>query len=253
MRTANPDPAITRWMIRTKYLRILGTRLYSEFTVTLEPESVKLRVRVHGGDQGVAAEIFDDRPYEKYFAPSQGETVADVGANIGCFTIRAAKLVGEEGRVIAFEPEADNYRMLVANISLNNLLNVVARQVAIVDYQGTATLRIGNNWDKTSLYLGDSSSKGKEEVGVTTLDDTIGSESHIDIIKIDAEGSELGILAGASKTIRRDHPKIVGEAHPAFGISGEKVKQYLTKYGYNNLLVEPYGKRGEVDLFFAWD
>lgn len=54
-----------------------------------------------------------------------GMTVIDLGANIGYYTLIASKLVGESGKVYAFEPEPDNFNILVKNININNLKNVV--------------------------------------------------------------------------------------------------------------------------------
>ena len=68
----------------------------------------------------------------------QGDTVLDIGANIGAFTVPLAKLVGGSGRVIAFEPYRINYQMLNANIALNGHRNVWAHQVGVGSRQTTA-------------------------------------------------------------------------------------------------------------------
>lgn len=73
-----------------------------------------------------------------FLDPKAGDVVFDVGAHIGSFALKAARLVGEEGLVVALEPELENYRILKENIELNGLENVVLLPMALSDFQGTA-------------------------------------------------------------------------------------------------------------------
>ena len=73
-----------------------------------------------------------------------GMTFIDVGANKGDFTLLAARLAGNSGRVIWIEPEPENHSMLQRSIALNNYANIRVMQVALSDGDGTANLQIGS-------------------------------------------------------------------------------------------------------------
>ena len=73
---------------------------------------------------------------------NRNDVVFDVGANIGYYTLIATKLVGEKGRVFAFEPEPTNFSLLEKNVKLNGYKNVVLMQKAVLNKTG-----------KTKLYL----------------------------------------------------------------------------------------------------
>ena len=70
----------------------------------------------------------------------QGMIVVDIGAHIGYFTLLAARLVGETGRVFAFEPDPDNYSLLIKNVSVNGHDNVIPVQKAVSNKTGQVRL-----------------------------------------------------------------------------------------------------------------
>lgn len=69
-----------------------------------------------------------------------GDVVLDIGAHIGYYTVLAARSVGNEGRVIAFEPDPQNYSLLVKNVAKNGYRNVTAVQKAVSWNSGYAQL-----------------------------------------------------------------------------------------------------------------
>jgi len=83
--------------------------------------------------------------------PFAGKTFVDAGANFGIYTMVASKLVGQSGRVIAFEPTAESFEVLRRNIALNGLTNVLAVQGALSDKAGTAWLHYGTDPVRNSL------------------------------------------------------------------------------------------------------
>jgi FkbM family methyltransferase len=133
-----------------------------------------------------------------------GDTVVDVGANIGWFTVIASKLVGKEGRVIAFEPEPTSFEYLKRNVEANGCTNVVLEQKALSNEAGeielfTATEHLGQH--RISDW-GD----GRRAVKVEALplDDYLaGSRISVDVIKIDTEGAEGVIVEGMEETLKR--------------------------------------------------
>src|SRR5467141_889339 len=102
------DSDVFRLILDTKYIRFLAKRIIRSYLATVN-EDTRLLLRTRGGDWSIAREIFETRYYERYFSLQPGQTVIDIGAHIGCFTIRAAKMVGQEGKVLAFEPGAENF------------------------------------------------------------------------------------------------------------------------------------------------
>lgn len=142
----------------------------------------------------------------------EGNCVVDLGANIGYFTLLAAKLVGQKGKVYAFEPEPRNYSYLLKNIELNNYDNVVAIQKAVSDKTATTKLFICpydtghhtiHQYEGIQAYKPDFVDKKKDfvEVDITTLDDFF-KDQPIDVLKMDIEGAEPLALAGMDRVIR---------------------------------------------------
>ena len=146
----------------------------------------------------------------------EGDVVVDLGANIGYFTLLAAKLVGKKGKVYAFEPEPRNYQYLTRNIQLNRYDNVVASQKAVADKPGTVKLFIcpydtGHHtiqkYGGIQAYRPDFVDEKKEfvEVEQVRLDDFLrGKTSEINVIKMDVEGAEMLALAGMEQLIREN-------------------------------------------------
>jgi FkbM family methyltransferase len=128
-----------------------------------------------------------------------GDSVVDVGANIGVYTLLVARLVGRSGRVLAFEPTPETCRRLQENLALNGVECVNAQQVAVSDRSGTMTFTTdrdtGNRFTFDTSYAGRSIS-----VPVTTLDEVLG-DSNCCLVKIDAEGAEPLILHGARRAL----------------------------------------------------
>jgi FkbM family methyltransferase len=139
-----------------------------------------------------------------------GGTFIDVGANVGYFSIVGATTLGPSGRVYAFEPVADIYKLLCRNISLNKLNNVTPVNSACFSSSGEMAMMRDIDSAKSRLSP---VAQENETVQLTTLDafvDEVGLE-RIDFIKIDAEGSDLEVLKGASRTVGRFRPAVMVE------------------------------------------
>lgn len=120
-----------------------------------------------------------------------GDCVLDVGANIGMFTIRASRIVGSDGVIIAIEADADNVIQLRKNIDLNRLSNVVVVQSAVYSSsQQTMKFSGGGIGGRLSQW-------GKQIVETTSLSDIM-NDQKIDVIggiKMDIEGGELAAFS----------------------------------------------------------
>lgn len=170
----------------------------------------------------------------------RGATVIDVGANIGCFTVLASRIVGSSGRVFAIEPEAATHRQLLRNIELNQLNNVTALQLAVGGRRGTATLHADPNALFSSMY---SSVNGRaiegadQQVEMTTLDqlmDRFGLP-RCDYLKLDCEGAEHDIIGAMLQTTAERISQITLEVHKVPGSNGEVLATNLKRLGYQRI------------------
>ncbi|MBN2433244.1 MAG: FkbM family methyltransferase, partial [Acidobacteria bacterium] len=139
-----------------------------------------------------------------------GMTVVDAGAHVGAHTLLLARRVGPEGVVHAFEPQPVLFHMLCANLSLNGWSHVVAHSVALGAEPGAAYLPsvdYGREGNFGGVALSDD--PPGECVPVVTLDGLTLSACHF--LKIDVEGMERAVLAGARETVRRHRPVLYVE------------------------------------------
>jgi FkbM family methyltransferase len=175
-------------------------------------------------------------------------TFVDVGANVGVFSIPAAKRL-RDGKVFAFEPSSWTYERLLRNIRLNGLTNIHATQSALGDQVGEASLQINVTGKDGLNTLGsathvDCEIIGRELVPITTLDHFVSqnSASRVDVMKIDVEGAELFVLRGAEDLLGRlDAPMILYEGgFLSKGFDYHPVEQMwlLEKYGYSFFLLD---------------
>jgi FkbM family methyltransferase len=158
-----------------------------------------------------------------------GDVVYDIGAHVGFYTLLASKLVGDRGRVYAFEPLPRNIFYLKKHISLNKLKNVEIIEAAVSDKEGeenfleadSATSRLDNS--------------GSFKVKTVSLDNLVKNKKILppNVIKIDVEGAELKVLLGAKELIEKYKPIIfIALDNPD---TKEKVIQMIKNFGYNIL------------------
>ena len=161
-----------------------------------------------------------------------GQTVYDVGANIGFFTILCSRLVGPQGKVYAFEPIPENVVTLRHNIALNKLTNVVVVEQALSASTGTAEMFV-SPWSAFHSLNVDGASKrenhgpdgGQIMVETVTLDEFVQRDgvSAPDLIKLDVEGAELLVVEGMRETLHTVQPLLLVEVHDTNREYGEFV------------------------------
>jgi FkbM family methyltransferase len=195
----------------------------------------------------------------------EGNLFVDLGANMGYFTLLAAKLVGPQGKVFSFEPEPKNYRCLLKNIEINNYKNVIALQKAVSDRKGKTRLYICdydsghhtiNKFDGIESYSrGRFTRKHSIEIETITLDDFFkNQEDSIDIIKMDIEGAEALALTGMDNILRKNKKlKMIVEFFPLLirkmGNSPEEfIRKLLEDYQFSiNIIPGDYdAQKGEM-------
>jgi FkbM family methyltransferase len=137
-----------------------------------------------------------------------GATFWDVGAHVGYIAAAASRLVGPNGTVVAFEPNPENIRRLRRTIELNDLQNVIVREVALGDRLGQSDFYLHASSSMGSLLAG-SSSTSSMPVSIRTADDELTAMAAPNLVKIDVEGGEVMVLAGAARLLERRPTLIV--------------------------------------------
>ena len=158
---------------------------------------------------------------------SPGDWVLDIGANIGQYTKRFSDLVGDTGRVIAFEPVPDTFELLTANAQRFRQKNVTLFNAAASDQCVALGMAIPTLSSGLSNYY--AAHLTPTANGLTVLTFPIGNMqfSHsIRLAKIDAEGHELAVLRGMENLLRRDQPTLIVETFAA------DVEKFLLDFGY---------------------
>jgi FkbM family methyltransferase len=217
--------------------------LYRRFHKIVDPKGIILlsvgehKMYVNSQDKVIVPQLLTQGVWEKYETElftslvKPKDIVLDVGANFGYFSMIAAKLVGDEGKVYSFEPAPDNYELLVKNIKLNNYTNIVPTQKAVSDEKGKLKLFLDRiNWGGSSFSEDNILPQDRDfvEVETVTLDDFFESQAKeikVNFIKLDVEGAEGQVLEGASKILQNSDLKILMEFWP---------------YGLKNLGTDPF-------------
>ena len=191
-------------------------------------------------------EIYEEKAYEHFFQAEKGEVVVDVGANIGVFTLNAARKVGTEGCVISFEPKNRNYELLSRNIRLNRYCNVLPLNMALSDFDGEGTLYVKSvSLHNTLLAKTDLETKTvkTETVKVNKLASILKklNVKHVDLLKIDAEGSELEVLKGAKELLLDYKIRKLSVATYHSKDQSDIISKYLQSFGYHIYSIQNVG------------
>jgi FkbM family methyltransferase len=183
---------------------------------------------------------------ERWLRP--GMTMVDAGAHVGQYAMVASRGVGPRGRVHAFEPHPALFAALRRNLDRAGCANVVARPLALgsVEHERPFFLHAGN--------LGASSLRAVAErdravrVQVTTLDAHLAAHGgrRVDLLKIDVEGSERDLLAGAVGTLEAspDIVLVIEFLRPnarRFGYALEDLERDLRGRGFHLFALSPHG------------
>jgi FkbM family methyltransferase len=217
---------LTKWIKKYYY-----NKLQSFNSVYFIKEINNNLILIDTKDKGIAVDLFINKEREPFFRKEfcsnvlkKGQTVIDIGANIGYYALTEASIVGVSGRVYAIEPVSKNIELLINNIKLNNLENINTYQCAIGNYNGNIDIGI-------SEYSNLCSATNKigilkyETVPIITLDKFITTNKleQPDVIRMDVEGYETEIIKGAINTLSKGIT-ICMELHNAFLI------EYKTEY-----------------------
>ena len=188
-------------------------------------------------DDWIQQQIYFLGDYEKeeidflYSYLKPGNTFIDIGGNIGIFSLNASGIVGQHGKVIAFEAFAPNFEKIKKNIQRNGISNTTLEHCAISDRKGKLEIYYDENADNVGMassYLENSTLK--VEVDSISLDEYLNIHplKTVDLIKIDIEGGEFLALQGMKNVLKNHQPAIIIEMnHMTMEKSGTSEKEVL--------------------------
>jgi FkbM family methyltransferase len=152
-----------------------------------------------------------------------GDIVLDIGANIGAHTLPFARLVGKDGRVYAFEPTQYAFEKLKRNVNANPAISSsieLVHAMLVSDDRNSIVPEIYSSWPLRKEDGLHKQHRGKlmstSDAAAMTLDEFVDRKGidRIDFVKLDVDGSEAGVLAGAANTLRHFRPRVLMEWAP---------------------------------------
>jgi len=214
----------------------------------------------------VGGQILTNGTYEPHVTEAiraalrPGQLFLDIGANVGYFTILAAKAVGPSGQVIALEPLARNVKLLLANARTNAADNVLILPFGASDSDGFITLlATGSTASSRETQLEDLTSASALEIAYSLTVDSVAPEDRpIDIVKIDSHGFDHRAMVGAQESLQRSHPQVFAKFAPGPLAEFSQIDpiEYLRLFqaaGYNDFNVlrregPPLSAQNDIDL-----
>lgn len=182
-----------------------------------------------------------------------GQTFFDVGANVGFFSLLAARLVGPKGQVIAFEPVPANAASIRRNARLNKFTQIRVIEAAVGETPGAIELILTRHPGGATIIQDTPSPDitGRARVPMVQLDDLIQRRELPlpDVIKIDVEGAEPAVIRGLESTAHAHHPTLICELDDSTVEGVERkvaeVESLLRSWGYKTVQLErAYAKDG---------
>jgi len=244
--------SIARFILKSAVAYHISDKFFREDT-TVYLHGTKYIIGLQSGEIGIFEEFYGEKVYDREadFISKIGWTVFDLGANVGLFTIQQAR---RGAHVFAFEPNPDCYRRLSKAIVANELTS----QVSILNYAvgsapGSGTMLVPDSkWTTMGCVIPvDSSNSGHTPpVKITSLDRIVPSldVARIDLLKIDVEGAEVGVLRGAARTLELVE-RIVLECHSRDLL--DQVGMFLDGHGFSQVLQIGNTSSPDVQLLYA--
>lgn len=198
----------------SKLIRYLVRRVEREHGILFSPKTRFIAVK----------ELYIDREYTKFkeFIPSTKDTIVDVGAETGDYTILCSKFYNVS-QVLSFEPNNASYEVLIQNIELNKCQNVSAFMIGLSSVEA----------QQRTFFNGDAiiwtNNQGNYSLSVRKLDSF--NLTSVSLLKIDVEGNEIEVIKGAIETIKKFRPRIIVETHSK--VLKETVIDLLTGLDYS--------------------
>lgn len=190
---------------------LVGRKLIATEGVIKYGVGAGLKFNAKGGFAGYllgTSEPLEQETLARLLKP--GDVFYDIGANVGFYSTIAARIVGSEGRVYAFEPSHTSAASVRKNAALNGFTDVEVIEAAVGERSGRARFIEGRLPANSNIVPSENG-----EVTVISVDEYIDSADARapDLVMIDVEGAEIDVLRGMLRTIREYHPIIMCEIH----------------------------------------
>lgn len=159
-----------------------------------------------------------------------GQTIIDIGANIGFFSMLFSKLVGLDGKVFCFEPDSTNFRHLNRNVG--NYSNITLIKGAVGPFHGTTRMYYSDNLNVDHRTYRPEKFASSDIVDMYSLDEFIPVDQKVDLIKMDIQGFEMKAFSGMKRLLeRQENICIISEFWPyglkLSGSSGHEMINFL--------------------------
>lgn len=171
-----------------------------------------------------------------------GDTVLDIGANIGFYAEILSGIVGEKGKVHCFEPDTTNFTHLknrcvqLSNVHINN--KAVSDKTETIKIYTSKKLNVDHRTYKPDEY------DQEIDIHAISIDEYLSANTNIDFIKMDIQGFEMSAVKGMTQTLQSPHLKMLSEFWPygmrKAGTSVLEYYQYLKKYNFHIYLIEKH-------------
>ena len=247
----------TAFAVLNRFLPVLGLRRLNVHRFIVKQKTLWLVTKPDGLSfylRPAQADIIYQSDYFEYnlrffFDRIRSGTYIDVGAHIGKYAVLVGKNVGSKGRVIAIEPELENFSLLKRNVALNDLNNVLCLNVACFSENTQLKLYVSEESGYHSLV---GHGLRTQNVSARTLDSLV-QELDVDeiaAIKIDAENAEFEVLRGAQQSLALYRPVVLFESRTPIAL--EKCYRLLNRCQYEvrqldpeNYVATPFDSTGE--------
>ena len=189
---------------------LAGVRIVSE------GEAAGLKIVARGADHLFARGVYE-LPIQTTIAANlaPGDVFYDIGANVGFFSLIAARNVGARGQVYAFEPVPANAKRVMEAARLNHFDSIDVLEMAVGASGGRADLVLARHIGGAALASAEMppDASGQISVRLMTVDDAIEAFQlrQPNLVKVDVEGAELDVFHGMARTIAAAKPTIIYE------------------------------------------
>ncbi|MGD6932916.1 MAG: FkbM family methyltransferase [Candidatus Bathyarchaeia archaeon] len=234
-----------------------GAMKISDSHIGYLPDGVKVAIPPNNFASflGSIDDVYVDKEYELLndFKPSKSDVVVDAGASTGVYALKCGSMVGEKGKVYAIEPLPLSYVVLLNNVLISKLKNIIPINVALLNSEGYSWFYSCKAFPSVTSISEKhvKAARGQNykqlKVKTSTLDSIIAKYQvkNIDLLKIDVEGAELNVLAGAAEALDRGNvDRIIIEVHE-YVVNLKEVVAFLHDKSYKvaGIFACPYQKK----------
>ena len=231
------------------YPKIYFKLTKKEFAIFETKFGQKIKIRVNSTDLMALTHVWLIEEYaRKKFEIKSNDTVIDVGAHIGLFTMYATQSC-KNGNIYSYEPVKENFEILKANIAINNLQDVKIFNSAVSNSDSTITLFINNDESGHSMF---SESSENIIVNSTTLMKIFDKNNikKCNFLKLDCEGAEYEIIEKLPSKYFKMIEKMVIEYH-MFDLHPELLEKLKNKLLENNFKLETKMLFSDIGFLYA--